>query len=500
MSADQDEPSPTASSQPPPPRDPAAASGKGEPARPDVRVAGGTVPPRETPPQGTAVPPNGPVAPGVPGQGPSGGPVPPGGPVMPGAAGRQVRSRKEQLLLIASGAAAVVLTASAVAAVVITGDDEAPEKRAEATVAAAPPAWTVAAGRRLTSGTGLRYDGSMSVGGKPVQAHLRLSPSGLATGTLTAGALKADVVAIGGDTYIKAGPAFWRDYVPEVPNGGYYAGRWSKAPKSVPGFDVPDVLGPEAIARLLAKAPADPPEENVNGVPAYRIKTRGAEYLMTAAAPHRLLSVHAGGPNAPLFTAAPVAAPATLFAELRPRVAGLGGATDPAVRFSPGSLTFSSCDQNPNGCTVSVPATMSVPRDTVPDGARAQLRATITSEGERLGSCTASKTVPANRALVLRCTVTSKRWRNWMRSALDNPGSYPYGATAHVVGEAVPEDEVEKLLARVDRERAAVVKPAPTTPSTPGPAEPGPSEPGPSESQEPSGRPEVATSQTPGRP
>ncbi|TDC41159.1 hypothetical protein E1281_37625 [Actinomadura sp. KC345] len=330
----------------------------------------------------------------------------------------------------------------------------------------------------------------MTVGGKPVRASLRLTPSGLATGTLTAGGLKADVIAIGGDTFIKAGPAFWRDYVPEVANGGYYAGRWSKAPKSVPGFDVPDVLGPKAIARLLAKAPAEPPKENVNGVPAYRIKAQGAEYLMTAAAPHRLLSVHAGGPNAPLFSAAPVQAPAALFAELRPRVAKLGGATDPGVRFEPGSLTFGNCDQNPNGCTVSVPATLSAPKGKVPDGARAQLLATITSQGTELGACTESKQVPADRRLVLRCTVTSKRWRNWMRSALDNPGSYPYGATAHVVGEAVSADEVDKLLARVDRERAAVVKPQPATPATPGPTG----------SREPSGRPEVATSQTPGRP
>ena len=388
-----------------------------------------------------------------------------------------------------------MLTAGAVIAIAVTGDDDAPGPRTRATASAAPPAWTVAAGRGLTSGTGLRYDGSMTVGGRPVQASLRLAPSGLATGTLTAGGLKADVVAIGGDTYIKAGPAFWRGYVPEVPNARYYAGRWSKAPESVPGFDVPDVLGPKAIARLLSKAPAEPSKEDVNGVPAYRIKARGAEYLMTAAAPHRLLSVHAGGPTAPLFSVAPVQAPATLFAELRPRVAGLGGAADPGVRFKPGSLTFSSCDQNPNGCTVSVPATLSAPKDGVPDGARAQLRARITSQGADLGACTESKPVPAGRSLVLRCTVTTKRWRNWMRGALDNPGSYPYGATAHVVGEAVSADEVDELLARVDRERAAVVKPEPATP-----AAPGPSEPGPSGSKEPSGRPEIATSQTPGRP
>lgn len=410
--------------------------------------------------------------------------------MLPGRSGRQ-RAGKWRLVLVAGGAAVVVVAVGAVAAVALTGDTEPPEKRPEPTVAAAPPAWTIEAGRQLTSGTGLRYDGTLTVGGMPVQAHLRVTPSGLATGTLAAGEAKADVVAVGGDTYIKAGPAFWRDYAGEVTHLEYYAGRWAKAPASMPGFDVPDVLGPESIARMLAKAPAKPPTETVNGVPAYKVAMQEAVYLMATAAPHRLLSVRAAGQNAPQFTVAPVAAPGTLFSELRPRVAALGGAADPGLRFRPGTLTFSNCDQNIRGCTVSVPATLTSPADGVPDGARAALRASITSRGAALGSCTASEAVPADRALVLRCTVTSKRWRTWMRDALDNPGSYPYEATAHVVGEAVDVGDVGKLLARVDRERKAVVKPAPSTP-------------GPSESGEPSvhrsQQPEAAKSQTPERP
>ncbi|MGP4024577.1 hypothetical protein [Actinomadura sp. 3N407] len=410
--------------------------------------------------------------------------------MLPGRGGRQ-GTGKWRLVLVAGGAAAVVVAVGTVAALAFTGDAEAPEKRPKPTVADAPPAWTIEAGRQLTSGTGLRFDGTLTVGGMPVQAHLRVTPSGLATGTLTAGVSKAEVIAVGGDTYIKAGPAFWRDYAGEVTHPEYYAGRWSKAPVSMPGFDVPDVLGPESIARMLAKAPAKPPTEKVNGVPAYKVATPEAEYLMAAAAPHRLLSVRAAGQNAPRFAVAPVAAPVALFKELRPRVAKLGGATDPGLRFRPGTLTFSNCDKNTSGCTVSVPATLTSPADGVPDGARAALRASITSRGEALGSCGVSEAVPADRALVLRCTVTSRRWRTWMRDALDNPGSYPYEATAHVVGEAVDAGDVGKLLARVDRERAAVVK---AMPSPPGPPESG--EPSVHRSEPP----EVAESQSPERP
>ncbi|MFI0484214.1 hypothetical protein [Actinomadura sp. 9N215] len=367
--------------------------------------------------------------------------------------------------MIAGGAAAIAVVVCTVIVAVLAGGGDPSGKRGEPTVPAGPPAWSLAAGQWLTSGKGMRYDGTMTLGGKPVQAHLRVTPSGSASGALTAGVLKADVVAVDGVTYIKAGTAFWRDYAGETRHPDYYAGRWSKAPASVPGFDVPDVLGPKSIARLLTKTPAKTPTENVGGVPAYKVRTPVAEYLVAKAAPHRLLSVHSTAQNAKQnaarFAAAPVIAPATLFAELRPRVAALGGAADPSLAFRPGTLTFHNCDQNTNGCTVSVPATLTSPQGAAPSGARAALRASITSRGAPLGSCTASGPVPADRALVLRCTVTSRLWRRWVRAALDNPGSYPYSATAHVIGEAVGAGDVPKLLSLVDRERRAVLRPQP---------------------------------------
>ncbi|TYB48682.1 hypothetical protein [Actinomadura chibensis] len=383
---------------------------------------------------------------------------------------------RRRRLAVAAGAAAAVVAVGAGAAVALTGDGEPAGRPVKPTVSAAPPEWSVKAGRLLTSGPGVRYDGALTVGGRTVLARLRITPAGSATGTLTAGPLTASVVAVDNATYLKAGLAFWRDYAGEVAHPEYYAGRWAKAPAALPGFDVASVLGPEAIARTLAKAPRRPATEDVGGRPAYKVRTPTAEYLVASAAPYRLLAVRATGPNAPWFTAAPVAAPAPVFAELRSRVARLGGAADPGLRFRPGTLTFSNCDQNTNGCTVTVPATLDSPAGTVPSGARAALRAAITSRGRPLGSCAESKPVPASRALVLTCTVKSGLWRRWVRTALDNPGSYPYAATAQVIGEAVAVADVPKLLAAVDRERASVAQPEPATPGTPGfgPPESGP--------------------------
>ncbi|MFB4305624.1 hypothetical protein [Actinomadura sp. GTD37] len=396
-------------------------------------------------------------------------------------------------MAVAGAAAVVVVAGVAAAAVAFGGDDGPAKKKATSTASAAPPAWTVAAGRGLTSGTGVRYDGTVTLKGLPVQAHLRVTPAGSATGRIVAGTLTADVVAVDGTTYIKAGLAFWRAYAAEITHPDYYAGRWSKAPASVPGFDVPDVLGPKAIAKALAKTSGNPPAEDVDGVRAYRVKTPDAEYLIMAAAPYRLLSVRAAGQSAPRFAAAPVAAPAAVFAELRPRVAALGGAGDPNLQFRPGTLTFSNCEQNTNGCTVSLPATLTAPEGAVPDGARAALLASITSRGRPLGTCRTAAGVAADRSAVLRCTVTSRLWRNWMKKALDNPGSYPYEASARVSGEALDEADVPELLDQVDRERKAVPKPEPVTPN---PAASGPGGP----SAERTDGPEIATSRSPGRP
>ncbi|RFS86101.1 hypothetical protein D0T12_05575 [Actinomadura spongiicola] len=380
-------------------------------------------------------------------------------------------TRKGRLAIVA-GAAAVTVIVGAVVAVALSGDEEPADRPVSPTRAAAPPAWSAAAGRWLRSGTGMRYDGTMTVGGRPVQAHLRVTPAGSATGTLTAGVLRADVVAVDGVTYLKAGPVFWRDYIGETRHPDYYAGRWSKAPASLPGFDIPGVLGPKAITEALTRASAKAPTEDVNGVPAYRVETAGAGYLLSKAAPHRLLSVRPAGRHAPRFAAAPVVAPGTLFAELRPRVAGLGGAADPGLRFQPGRLTFHNCDRNTNGCTVSVPATLSSPSGKVPSGARAALRASITSQGRPLGACRTSEPVTAGQSLTLRCTVTSGLWRRWVRRALDNPGSYPYEATAHVIGEAVGVKDVPKLLSLVDRERRAVLRAKSRTPGPTGASRP----------------------------
>lgn len=410
-------------------------------------------------PQDAGVPPQAPGMPGDPGM--PGMAAPPGMagmPLPPGIGGPPPHGGRLRKRLATGAGVAVVVAAAATVAVVFISDDDGPGKPRPKASSTAPSAWALEAGRQLTSGAGFRYQGTLTAAnGRPVQADLQVTAAGSAVGTLTAGALSAEVVAAGGGTYIKAGTQFWREYAGESAHPDNYAGRWSKAPAAVPGFDVPDVLGAQAIAKTLTRAPAKPPTETVNGVRAYKIKTSAANYLVSSAAPYRLIAVQAAGADAARFGVADLPSPAALFARLRPRVKALAGAADPSLHFAPGKLAFVNCDQNTAGCTVRVPATLSSP-DTVPDGARAALHASITSRGTPLGSCTASAPVPSDRSSVLTCTVAGRAWRAWVKSALDHPGSYPYSAQARVVGEALTAADVRTLLAKLDKERSAVVK------------------------------------------
>ncbi|WP_147340981.1 LolA-like protein [Actinomadura logoneensis] len=349
------------------------------------------------------------------------------------------------------GGAAVIAVALAAAAFMLSGDDSGKNRRPKAK-ARATAAWAASARQRLLAASAVRYDGTVHRDGKAVRLVLTVFDGGAASGTLTAGPERADVVAAGGDTYLRAPASFWKTYGGEPGHAADYAGRWTKAPANLPGLDVKAVFAPDMIAKRLAGA-GEPSTETVGGVRAYRVKTPRGDYFFGVDAPNALVRVQAAVGDQPVFTAGAVASPARSFAEVRGRVAALAGAADSALRFRPGKLSFVNCDQNVEGCTVSVPATLVRPAGSPPDGARATLLATIVADRRTLGSCTGSGAVPSNGSLVLRCTVTSSGWRSWMRSAMDDPGAHAYEAHARVLGEAVSASRVSELLTQLDRHR-----------------------------------------------
>jgi hypothetical protein len=324
----------------------------------------------------------------------------------------------------------------------------------------AAPRWTAKAAGRLETLPALRYTGTFTSSGQRVQARLSVTRAGSAIGTITRGGLQAQLVSVDGTTYLKGGPAFWASASGPTSRPEDFAGRWSKAPVTVLGFDVKEFLSPTSIAGLVRGATAGDAAGDAGGRPAHRVETPLGVYWLSAAEPHELLRVE--GASDVRFDVTVLPDAAGVLTELRTRVAALGGARDPGVRFEHGELRFVNCNENVNGCTVSLPVSTRTPA--VADGSagsgsgggaslRAVLTATINADGRALGSCTSVRSLGPARRATLSCTVTSAGWKAWMRRARDVPGRHEYTAQARVVAEAVSPDQVATLLAAVDRER-----------------------------------------------
>ncbi|REE98062.1 hypothetical protein [Thermomonospora umbrina] len=323
----------------------------------------------------------------------------------------------------------------------------------------AVPLWTAKAAERLGGLSALRYTGTFTSSGQNVQVALSVTRAGSAVGTLTKGGVRAELVSVGGATYVKGGPTFWASASGPTARPEDFAWRWSKAPVTVLGFDVHAFLSPASIASLVKQAPSGETAGTLRGRPAHRVETSLGVYWLSTTAPYELLRVEGVSDTRFDVTAVPNAAP--VLSELRRRAAALGGARDPGIRFEHGELQFVNCNENIRGCTVRLPVSTQTPMIAESGGTarartaplRARLTATITADGRALGTCTVTRSLGVARSGTLSCTVTSDGWRTWMRRARDVPGRHEYAAQARVVAEAVHPDQVAGLLAAVDRER-----------------------------------------------
>lgn len=390
---------------------------------------------------------------------PSGQPSPPAGRPAGGGPRRRLRIPSLPRPLVAG------LAVAALVGTVITAGlraDDAPGDRTASGVqspsrSAAPP-WTAEVAARLKELPALRYSGAFTSGGRPAWATLSVTRSGSAIGTITRDGRRALLVSVGGATYLKGPAAFWTNSAGPTALPEDFAGRWAKAPVTTLGFDIRSFLAPSSIAELVRRFPGGGSGE-VDGRPVYRIQTALGTYSVTVAQPHELLRVEGVAGARFDVTAVPDAAP--VLTELRRRVAALGGARDPGVRFEHGGLKFVNCNENVSGCTVRLEVSTRSPV-VANDGSsataaapRVRMTATISADGRALGSCTDVQPLNASRKATLSCTVTSRGWREWMRRARDVPGRHEYTAQARVVAEALSARQVAELLAAVDQERRA---------------------------------------------
>jgi hypothetical protein len=345
--------------------------------------------------------------------------------------------------------AAVVLLAVVVTAVVVAagGDDRKGTVAGRRTGDVAQRA--AKAAQRLAGIPALRYSGTFSSGGATMQAQVAVTKAGSASGSIAVDGEKADLVAVDGSTYLKAGRNFWRSHGGVTTNPEDYAGTWSRAPASSLDLDIPGLLSPSAVMRhLRGTGPQGSTAGiDVNGVPAAKATTSVGDFYVSATGEPKFLRMQATGTRPYQFDVSELTAADVdgLFTELRAKVNNLTGALDPGAPFGfPGGLKFSGC--GPSGCTVkyTVANESKAP-------VRAMIKATIRAGGRDLGSCTGSRTLQASGKGDLGCRVTSSGWKSWVRWARSTPGTHRYEAKAQVIGQR-PSD-VGPLLAKIDQER-----------------------------------------------
>lgn len=318
------------------------------------------------------------------------------------------------------------------------------------------------AAQYLSGVPALRFSGSFASGGGTAQTDIWVTKAGSAVGTITLDGGTADLVIVDGETYVKAGEAFWRTHGGEPANAQDYADRWSRAPAKAFDLDIALTLAPGSIVQRLRSAATSTnaatvtsaPTEYVNSVPAIKVGTSRGDFYLSPATPFKLLRVAGTGTqNYQLDVTEPTAAQVTaLFARLRQSVRKLAGSRDPSVKFVGGQLAFSNCNNNVSGCTLQLTATK-VSTSTPTGDVRAVMLGKIVANGRTLGTCRGGQPVGAGRTVQLSCTVSSAGWRNWMREARSTPGTHRYNAEARVVAEALSVAEVNTLLKGIDQEQ-----------------------------------------------
>ena len=282
---------------------------------------------------------------------------------------------------------------------------------------------------------------------------VRVTGAGEVVGTLVQDGKRAEVLAVDGDAYLKAGKEYWTG-----PDGraDIFAGKWVQSTDSGLGLVRRATLSPGVLARglredfsraLAAVAAGGPPAESmIGGVRAWRASVPGGDVYVSAEKPHRVLRI-----DAPLRTAGDAAAGVLARTTSRARldvkpetedsaadvsaavglgavqVASGGGAYDQNVPVS-----FVSRDNklnapcNAGGCKVAV----TVRNESASVTADVVLEARVTSENVLIGSCTSPpKSVKPGLTTALTCQAAGASWKAFYARATApsySPKSTPY--------------------------------------------------------------------------
>lgn len=339
--------------------------------------------------------------------------------------------------------------------------------------------------------------------GAPVggaSTDLTVLKGGQATGTVSLGALKIDVLRVDERTYVKM-PAMM---LPGGGDQGDLANRWITGGAGTTALVDGSLTTPAALGRQLSDAvertdsfPAVTDTVDDDGTRAWRATTPAGVLTVSADSPHRVLrlvpaasapSLPAlpGIPSLPSFPSRPSLrplpslpplpdlpggflraeltpprrAPAALgaltfpapdvektYATLIEQARQLTGAIDTSYRFDlKGKASFRGC--GPGSCTVAqmVTTTFSSKNVETPSSIAVDVTVTMTGDGRPVGGCKTARTAKVNATAALSCTNVSPAWRAFYVRARATRGVHVYAAQVRVVAKATTKAKVEKSI------------------------------------------------------
>jgi hypothetical protein len=338
--------------------------------------------------------------------------------------------------------------------------------------------------------------------GAPVggaSSDLTVLKGGQATGTVSLGGLKIDVLRVDERTYVKMPAMMLRGGGDQ----GDLANRWITGGAGTTALVAGSVITPAVLGKQLSDAveqtssfPAVTTTVDDDGTRAWRATTPAGVLTVSADSPHRVLRLvpAVSTPNLPSLPSIPALpslpsrpglrppslpplpdlpggflqakltpprrAPAALgaltfpapdvektYATLIDRARQLTDAVDTSYRFDlKGKASFRGC--GPGSCTVAqtVINRFSSKNVETPSSIAVDVTVTMTGDGRPVGGCKTARVVKVNATAALRCTNVSPAWSAFYARARATRGTHIYTARVRVVAKATTKAKVEKSV------------------------------------------------------
>ncbi|OII61424.1 hypothetical protein BJP40_05465 [Streptomyces sp. CC53] len=356
---------------------------------------------------------------------------------------------------------------------------------------------------------------------------MRATRSGNATGTMTFGGIRTDVLTVGEKTYVR-----WQKGLPggktQPGQEDLLKNRWVTG-GFAPGMGktlTPEAVG-SATAQQLKQSSTRFPEKNstvrIGERDAWKASTPTSDVYVTTSAPHRIMRITPragkgipGVPSMPtdlpglptelpdlpsdlpterasrsLPRTALSAPPAVLgqmdleeldqgdvdemFDEMIKNTKQLAkNSADLSYQLkAQGQAAFAGC--GPASCTVTMTVTSRFVGVNVKpvSNINAVMTVNMTAGGSPVGGCSTTGTLPVNGTGSLSCTNVSPAWSAWYSRASRTPGTHVYAAYAQLIGSAMGEEMVKWAVRQLEKDRKQIELPEPdptTTSPTPSPS------------------------------